>query len=966
MGTELGNVHKRAEMPEFVRIAWTSDEARSAWEGRIRAISHMRSEIEWHSCRAGLRECALVSIAAESLPHKSATWTRAGLIALPLVVEGSAEGGYRSVAPAAKHGRPFTFRTVVGGQAKVKAFEAAWAKNDHKTIGKLLAYPECCTQFFYQSWVKAGAIDTTWHMVPDSHRGTLGEISRYSVQCDPLTNMLWRWLGVRATFHLPCSFDCEATIRIGTGLGDLAAKLKYTKEWAWLVEMLSWPVEWSSLHGIAEIKTPILKIMARSDYTACKHVLQLTGSTAPAEGAKGIVFPYRKTPPLDGVGLKTKRSVACSSAKVGAGSNHSAVRVSGIKERDVEGDLILYGDKARQGWILNDSAALIWLLIDNVRTADDIAAALATRLGVKEHDLHHDIRRILEEFRKIGVIRAATNALPALPPEVRWEQTAKPQEDDYDTAILERIAGLSDGNALPVPNGQAQRFLMEGHVAVRHLEELFAVSARHVSPAALDHHNMAEALEYLSVWPAVRRQLRRLMSVVCPAIELSAPTDSAAFLSRSRCDSTRELPWMMWSTVNCSMMFAENLVHELAHQKLFALGIDKESPGRWIENMAGELYASPIIRNRLRPMTAVVHAEYALAHVTELDKRIVRAYQGQERWPLMLRRLEANRHRLYTGLGEIRRGLRLQPEGLPFFNGLYAWIEELLQECDSLLEDRRSATHPRVGGTRAEQGPAARGEVLDRGNETCAIREGAGDLNRLGGEILQIFVGTEPRMEKAEVALEHSIRKCTPGPINITWMDYGRGGVWADWKIGRRRGNLTLQDNLGAWATEFSCFRFAVPEANQFCGRALYMDVDMLALRDLREILTLPMIKPALMTRGCSGVILFDCSFFNASWWPRIRSMQESGWNINRYIALMSRHDCIGHLDGSWNCLDGKGLNESTRILHYTRRRTQPWHPYGEAIAAEPHPRRDLEQLWWDFYRAGTATIRGDVDRSDS
>jgi MoaA/NifB/PqqE/SkfB family radical SAM enzyme len=62
----------------------------------------------------------------------------------------------------------------------------------------------------------------------------------------------------------------------------------------WLSEMLSWPFEWSSLHGIAEIRTPILKIAATTDAAAHKHTVQCKGDSYPEEGAAGVVFPYRK------------------------------------------------------------------------------------------------------------------------------------------------------------------------------------------------------------------------------------------------------------------------------------------------------------------------------------------------------------------------------------------------------------------------------------------------------------------------------------------------------------------------------------------------------------------------------------------------------------------------------------------------------------------------------------------------
>jgi hypothetical protein len=57
--------------------------------------------------------------------------------------------------------------------------------------------------------------------------------------------------------------------------------------------VLSWPVEWSGLHGIAEIKTPVLKISARTDATAEKYTVRWSGTGYPDEGATGLRFPYR-------------------------------------------------------------------------------------------------------------------------------------------------------------------------------------------------------------------------------------------------------------------------------------------------------------------------------------------------------------------------------------------------------------------------------------------------------------------------------------------------------------------------------------------------------------------------------------------------------------------------------------------------------------------------------------------------
>jgi hypothetical protein len=71
------------------------------------------------------------------------------------------------------------------------------------------------------------------------------------------------------------------------------------EELAWQDEIFAWPVEWSALHGIAEIKTPILKVSASTDATAGKYVVRWHGSRYPKEGANGLGFPFahrRKRP----------------------------------------------------------------------------------------------------------------------------------------------------------------------------------------------------------------------------------------------------------------------------------------------------------------------------------------------------------------------------------------------------------------------------------------------------------------------------------------------------------------------------------------------------------------------------------------------------------------------------------------------------------------------------------------------
>lgn len=64
------------------------------------------------------------------------------------------------------------------------------------------------------------------------------------------------------------------------------------EKWNQLMEILSWPVEWNSLHGIAQIITPVCKITTASDALSEKRTVRLANKIIPEEAGSGIGFPF--------------------------------------------------------------------------------------------------------------------------------------------------------------------------------------------------------------------------------------------------------------------------------------------------------------------------------------------------------------------------------------------------------------------------------------------------------------------------------------------------------------------------------------------------------------------------------------------------------------------------------------------------------------------------------------------------
>lgn len=276
-------------LPEFApRISWANPEARRVWQPRIQRLSTLWFEVERAATAQGLRPSCLQIVQPEHLAEFMKDIATRGLIALPLNQVPNANG-YSSVGRDVQAGEPWAYKVAVTHPE----LAADWAKSptDHQ-IGVLLGYPECCCHFFDRVWNEEKWMDTTWPMTLNNVT-----INDTVVTRSAPVNILWRWHGVRLVSHLPCNFSCEASLK--QGLINLGLLKDIDPEAAeWMIQILSWPVEWSALHGIAEILTPIHRTCVATDATAEKLTVKLEGSMYPAEGATGTQFPYQPPPKL--------------------------------------------------------------------------------------------------------------------------------------------------------------------------------------------------------------------------------------------------------------------------------------------------------------------------------------------------------------------------------------------------------------------------------------------------------------------------------------------------------------------------------------------------------------------------------------------------------------------------------------------------------------------------------------------
>lgn len=131
----------------------------------------------------------------------------------------------------------------------------------------------------------------------------------------------------------------------------------------------------------------------------------------------------------------------------------------------------------------------------------------------------------------------------------------------------------------------------------------------------------------------------------------------------------------------------------------------------------------------------------------------------------------------------------------------------------------------------------------------------------------------------------------------------------------------------------FTLTRFMPPKLMGYQGRALVVDPDVFAVQDVWELLTRDMQGKAIMCRGskfkngafASSVMLLDCA--KLQHWDvekGFNELFEGKRDYHTWISLlMEDRNTIGTFEDEWNDFDR--LTPHTKMIHNTRRRTQPW-----------------------------------------
>jgi hypothetical protein len=224
---------------------------------------------------------------------------------------------------------------------------------------------------------------------------------------------------------------------------------------------------------------------------------------------------------------------------------------------------------------------------------------------------------------------------------------------------------------------------------------------------------------------------------------------------------------------------------------------------------------------------------------------------------------------------------------------------------------------------------------------------------------IKLFVGCAANGEDAEslAVLEHSVRKNTKADVDITWMkvNHDSESPWGGW-------------NMTTWATPFSGFRWAIPEACNFEGQAIYCDSDFIFLSDLQELWDQPFEKgKVVMAKGGEDSWRYCCAKWDCSkagqYLLPLSRMKNIPQAHQRMMAFFSQNrQVVQSFEGNWNCIDGEDLTlDKIDALHYSDMSSQFHLKYAiPRLEAEgkkhwfdgkirEHWRKDLQEIFDEY-----------------
>lgn len=231
---------------------------------------------------------------------------------------------------------------------------------------------------------------------------------------------------------------------------------------------------------------------------------------------------------------------------------------------------------------------------------------------------------------------------------------------------------------------------------------------------------------------------------------------------------------------------------------------------------------------------------------------------------------------------------------------------------------------------------------------------------------VKVFIGSGEASLLERKTLIYSLRKHSRSPLDIYVFNGTHDSIERNDEPPIPAG-MSLRVKYKNF-TEFSNYRFMIPQICDYTGRAIFLDSDTICLADIAGLFNAPMGEDCAVLAKCEAyagtggwglsVALFDCSrcrFDLDAIFDEIDQGLFSYTDMHQFSPAFLKHHPlkIEAIDPNWNVFDQ--YDAQSKLIHFTNLLRQPWKFPG-------HPSGDLWFTYFNEAREAGAVTKQDIE----
>jgi hypothetical protein len=264
MPTQIGGliVTERREIFPFVNMVWNGSKIREKWAPIRAVLLKELHRAESELIHRGIRNCDVYGFTPHNFDHQINEISERGFVPLTIHRTQSHAGyDHRFYFVDEMAMDTYIYGVVADTYENAKKFRDLHLLphgTDHRAVGELLGYPDCCMDFFLPVWIDGGVADPIYETAENTEGSEVIAENEINVSGLAALNRISKYFGMQLVPFFTCSFGCEDALKFADEVYDIIHE-RVPDEAEALMEFLSMPITWNMKNMITYVTHPLFR-----------------------------------------------------------------------------------------------------------------------------------------------------------------------------------------------------------------------------------------------------------------------------------------------------------------------------------------------------------------------------------------------------------------------------------------------------------------------------------------------------------------------------------------------------------------------------------------------------------------------------------------------------------------------------------------------------------------------------------